>query len=400
MITTIKGHSLASNIDKLRLLLIGMLIFYIFCFQYVFYPINGFLTFLGAMVAVLEILRFSIGYYKRVGYIFTFIVITTIFGLLTAYDINAHVRLVSNMIQYCLPMIAICGYVRNSRKKLSHILQIMSFTTIILSVSLIFNGVKFTDYGAVTIGDLNTNVLSCFLMIGLLSQLLLLCECKKTIVKVILFCGVFIELIAQMRASSRRGLVIFIFLLGVYFLLLYFVCYKKNFDMKFLLVISVIAILVVFAANFYSLADKYVILRRLFMGEFNYGDVLREKYQSAAFELFKESPILGQGFGCVAAQIGMYSHSMYYETLASTGMVGGLLLFCPILSNMLKFFKKAKSSKDEEVKMKCYIGSCGFLAILLSGIAVVSIFDAYFYIMLGILGALGNVIFQNQKVDL
>ena len=46
------------------------------------------------------------------------------------------------------------------------------------------------------------------------------------------------------------------------------------------------------------------------------------------------------------------------------------------------------------------MGACGFFVILLSGIAVVSIFDAYFYIMLGILGALGNVAFQNQKGNL
>ena len=96
----------------------------------------------------------------------------------------------------------------------------------------------------------------------------------------------------------------------------------------------------------------------------------------------------------------MYSHSMYYETLASTGVLGGFLLFGSILSNMFKFLKRAKSSKLEELKMKCYMGACGFFVILLSGIAVVSIFDAYFYIMLGILGALGNVAFQNQKGNL
>ena len=400
MVAIVKEHSLTSNIDKCRLLLIGILIFYIFCFQYVFYPINGFLSLLGVMLAFLEVLRLSPKYYKRIGYICTFIIFAALFGSLTAYDINAHIRLIVNMMQYCLPMIAICGYVGNNGKRLSNILQIMSFTTIILAISLIFNGVKFTDYGAVTVGDLNTNVLSCFLMIGLLSQLFLLCECKKSIMKIILFCGIFIELVAQMRASSRRGLVIFVFLLGVYFLLAYFIRYKKNSIMKLFLVVSVIVIFFIFMANFYSLADKYVILRRLFMGEFNSGDALREKYQSAAFELFKEAPIFGQGFGCVSARVGMYSHSMYYETLASTGALGGFLLFGSILSNMFKFLKRAKSSKLEELKMKCYMGACGFFVILLSGIAVVSIFDAYFYIMLGILGALGNVAFQNQKGNL
>ena len=164
---------------------------------------------------------------------------------------------------------------------------------------------------------------------------------------------------------------------------------------QFVLFILVVIVLVVLVANFYSLSDRYVVLRRLFMGEYNYGDALRAKYQSSAWELFKASPIFGQGFGCVAAKVGMYSHSMYYEVLASTGIIGGTLLLLPIASNMLKFLNIAKSNKDGQLKMECYIGASGFFAMLLSGIAVVSIFDAYCYILLGVLGALSNVTNQN-----
>ena len=94
MVAIVKEHSLTSNIDKCRLLLIGILIFYIFCFQYVFYPINGFLSLLGVMLAFLEVLRLSPKYYKRIGYICTFIIFAALFGSLTAYDINAHIRLI------------------------------------------------------------------------------------------------------------------------------------------------------------------------------------------------------------------------------------------------------------------------------------------------------------------
>ena len=394
---TSNGKPIHYYMDKLELFLLGVLIFYIFCFQYVFCQINGLLSFLGVSLLVLEIFRCSIRSYKNIGYIIVFIGITSIIGGITAYDLKEHVRLVINMIQYCLPMLAICGYVGCSEKKLLKILSVVSFSALMLAFSVIVMGEKFTDYGAVTVGGLNTNVLSSFLMVGLLSQLLLLCKCKKKPNKIVLYLAIFTGLIAQMLASSRRGLVIYVFLLVLYAVVVYFVRYKKKSLKKFILFASMMVVVLIFSANFYFLADKYVVLRRLFLGEFNRGDTLREEYQVVAFELFKESPVFGRGFGCVSAKAGMYSHSMYYEVLASTGLLGCILLLFPIVLNIFKYFKAAKKGSTQELKMVSYIGVGGFSSILLSGFAVVSIFDIYFYIMLGILGALSNVLFACKE---
>lgn len=389
-----ENHKIKFFLDRTRLFFLGATLFYIFCFQYVFSPIDNMLLYLGGMLAILEVLQISFKRYGNVRYVFVFIIFSFLASFLLAYDVQAHLDLTLKIFQYCIPMIAVCGYV-NSIERFNQILKVISFSMFVLALSLHVNGVKFTDYGAMTVGDLNSNVLSYYLMIGLLAQLLLLCGTTEKKQRVLLCFFIGVELSAQMLAASRRGVVIFAFLLATFLSIMFFIYYKKNSVAKMMLILACAFIIIWVMMNFSELIDRFVVFRR-FLGEFNGGDTARKYYQLTAKELFMESPLLGRGFGCVGAVAGMYSHSMYYELLASTGIIGTGLLLGSMLLNMKSLAKRGIRTKDSEIKMMCYVCTSGLAAMFLSGIAVVGIYDAYFYILLGIFGAFRNVSIERK----
>lgn len=395
----VRNSTISVLMDKARFLFLGITLFYTLCFQYVFFPINNFLLILGATLAVLEffILYFELyglTQYKPLLYVFLFILFSFSFGTIFAYDRQSHINLLFKIVQYCVPMLSVCGYARNL-DKFCRLLKIISLSVFILSVALVLDGVAFTDYGAITVGDLNTNILSSYLMIGLLAELILLCNTATKVSSALLYLFIVVEFLAQMLSASRRGLVVFAFLLVGYVLAMFFIKYKKNSTVRAMIIIAFVIAVVLLAINFHALSDEFVIIQR-FLGKYNAGDTLRTQYQNEAKKLFLNSPLVGQGFGCVAAVAGMYSHSMYYELLASNGVLGFSLLLLPLIFLALRFIRCAHLLKNVSLKMMSFIFFFGIFAILLSGIAVVGIFDMYFYILLGLIGAFLNVLSGKQ----
>lgn len=384
-------------VDRFRLFLLSTTMFYIFCFQYVFFPINGILSVLGGFLLVTEVLMNSYKAYKGVSFVFIFIGVSFVFGLIFAYDMQLHLSLSFQILKYCIIMVSICGYA-STREKLITILVVISFSVFVLAMSLLINGEEFATYGAITVGDLNPNVLSCYLMVGLISQFLLLCHSQKRRKLIVIYLMIITELIVQVLVASRRGLVLFVFLLVMHSYVIYSVWFKRNVVGRFVIILALGMIVCYVLINFYNLANRFVVFQR-FLGKYNSGDALREYYQDVALQLFLENPVFGQGFGCVSAKVGMYSHSLYCEVLASCGTVGILLLICPILRRTVSAFKYYRKSKNDEVKMICMYVSSAFIALLMTGIAVVEIFDAWFYLLLGLLGAILNNI-KNQLYEI
>ncbi len=381
-------------LDTARLVLLGLLLFYILCFQYAFQQINGALPVLGILLLGLEALRFRcLSDYKNIVYVLLFVLLSMILGLMFALNVNRHRSQAVDMMQLCIPMICICGYVGRSEARFRQILHIISISVLILAIMLFFKGEQFTYYGSVTLGDLNTNTFSSFLLLGLLAQLFLISGGTKPLIKWLLMAAIVAELIAQLQLASRRGVVIFAFMLVTYLHTVIFIRYKNKPIYKMAAIFLVACVVVALLANFTELSEKFVVFRR-FQGEYTVGDEKRAIYQRVAWELFLEKPIAGQGFAAVSCVVGTYSHSMFYEVLACTGVIGAIILFLPMVAVTLWFGKQSMTVQGMEEKLRLRTMFWGIVAILLSGVAVVFIYDAIFYLLLAFIAVTCNVYLQ------
>ena len=102
----------------------------------------------------------------------------------------------------------------------------------------------------------------------------------------------------------------------------------------------------------------------------------------------------------MAVYAGMYSHSMYHELLACTGIVGTCILVGNLIINMVRLFidsfKIDDGYSDLKICSRCMMLFVG--AILVGGFAVVYIYDMYFYIILGLIAASSKVIRYNLQI--
>ena len=161
------------------------------------------------------------------------------------------------------------------------------------------------------------------------------------------------------------------------------------------LIIAVIVALLYFQKY---LLDSTVLGARL-LGNYDGGDAARARYQAFAWEQFKEHPIVGIGLGGVAYHMGAYSHSMFYELFSCTGIIlaciflVGLFHFGFSYWRMNKLYRKAKLNKEiVYVTAECLIF---WLCLVVSGYAVVMIYDYNFYFSIALLAA----IYKNIKIN-
>lgn len=330
-----------------------------------------------------------LSFYRSIKPIFAFF-LCCLFSSLVSDEYPFDVDMFGKMIKYSIPMIAICAYVDRDEEKLISILWVISVSCALVALSLLING-KVTVTGATTLGTLNVNVLSSYLMLGLISNLLLLTRDISKNKKKILAIFIIIQALAQFLAASRRGILIFVFLCGAYILMDLRV--RPNSVNKvlnyFILFFSAVFVGLIFADKLWTkIGSSLFALRFMGTAETIAGDGLRASYQQVARELFFSSPLIGKGLNVVAKNAGSYAHSMYYETLACAGVIGMLCI--------LNFFLKAVNScmkicqiADDSVMItsNCSMIIWSIMAILLTGVTVVLIYDSVFYILIAVIAA-------------
>ena len=77
--------SVNNLLDTARLVILGLMLFYLLCFQYAFQEIGGALPVLGVLLLGLEVLRFQyLSYYKNIAYILLFVLLSMALGLVFA----------------------------------------------------------------------------------------------------------------------------------------------------------------------------------------------------------------------------------------------------------------------------------------------------------------------------
>lgn len=387
---TIKISSQKLNDYFLFAALSGFFLYALF-YQYAFSPINGalpafaVLIFLGSFSKLKTSLRF---YNPLIGIVALTIYLSTI-GILFAFDRQITLKLLISHIEFLIPLLGIYIYSAGNYNKLQNLLWVIWAAISLIAISAVYYGTT-TVTGAITAGTTNTlnvNVLSSFLIIGVISGLVLIStgNCSHT-AKIIVIIGIIIQFVAQVNGASRRGIIVFLFILiaGIYAIVE--IQYKKKPFVKVLFYLMVILGVMLIVNEVVNKPDTLLLFER-FRNTGYLGDTLRRNYQAKALELFLENPLFGQGMGAVGAYAGMYSHSLYYELLACTGICGMLLFFGAVLGNNLVFFYKIskKSILDKQYELLARLMCIFIISIFIGGMAVVYIYDMYFYIMLGLI---------------
>lgn len=380
-------------LDTVRLGLLSLMLFYILYVQYAFGEIEGVLPITGAILLMLEVLslRYNIKHYKNITYLLLYLLVFFVIGGVFAIDRSAHFSLLMDMARLCIPLICLCGYVGSSKQRLNQILLIISVAVFLLSISLFTKGEQFGYYGSITVNNLNTNMFSSFLLLGIISKLLMLSNSSyKTMVKWLIIAAIIIELIAQLRIASRRGVLVFIFMIVTYIHTIMTIKYKRKMANKVGVVLLLLLGVFVLLTYFEEHASNFVVFER-FMGKYTVGDANRREFQDVAWRLFTDNPIVGQGFGAVSSVVGMYSHSMYYEVLASTGILGAGILFLPMIIFAYQMGRQSCVGSQMEINVKLRTMLWAIIGIFLSGIAVVFIYDVTFYLLIALIAMVRNV---------
>ncbi len=388
----------ATFFEKIWLSLSILLIIYTFFFQYSVKSINGLMILLCGSNIFCGLLQIIVNQRGRISkslmgpmifFVFAASFVTFFFTAQGKYGTILCVK----MIEYSLTAYSIYLLLRCHPRYIEVIFACVCLSVALLGIVSLVAGIAITSAGAKGIEGLNTNTMSSFFMIMVFCSFYLLWKNRKTIINLLLIFMNMIVMVAQISAASRRGfiiIVLFIFLSIIFAV----IPYKSKYSSKkkialYIFSAAMIAIALVYFKNY--LLDNTVLGARL-LGSFDGGDIARQKYQVFALEQFLAHPILGIGLGGIAYHMGAYSHSMYYELISCTGLVLTTVFLCGFFRFGRKCWKLNRLNRRLQTNGEIvYItAECFFfwVSLLISGYAVVMIYDIYFYLSLALLAAI------------
>lgn len=375
-----------------------ILFFYSFYYQYAFGSVPVLFPVLGCIILALSIHKTKLGgaFLHPLFSIILFTVYVVICGMISSYNRTYTISYTANYLEYQIPLFGIYCYCKGDLGKLRRIILGIWASITLLAIHALFIGTTSIN-GAITVEGqyiLNPNTFSSLLSLGLLTGVILLCEERTSWWKILLILSsIIIQFVAQVNCASRRGVLVFIFFGVIAGYIIEKEKLKNKYVSRFLVVLILISGLVLLAS--YSDYIETLLVFQRFRNTDYQGDLMRSAYRTAAIDLFRRNPIIGKGFGAVTAYAGSYSHSMYYELLACTGIIGTFIFLAVVIIKKLVIFVKATKKlafHDLELKLVCEVICLFIISILVSGIAVVYIYDMFFYIMLGVIISFEEII--------
>lgn len=380
-----------SFLDCASLFIIAGYFLYSFWFQYGVKVIDGLFTVFGVFFVFLSVSYFykSLKVLKQCVPVIAFIAVLLFETIVFSLHRDISMLALTDIVKYVLPMIGISCYVGYNIRKFKSICLMVLLSTFLLCI-FAFTHPEIRTTGAISVGELNTNVLSSFLLIQLVCGLYLLVLTKNKLFRFSLICVLILGFFTQFRAASRRGVIVYFFALVIYLIACFIV---KNRHKPKIAFIPVIIFLVCGGVYLFltKVSNLTFIERLLSSQESNNGDQLRGVYQTYAISLFKSHPIFGAGLNSVALGVGDYSHNLYTELLACSGIIGFISFGAIIYSSLKKSIKRFCSNKNLAAKYFYLISILTIGIILISGIAVVQFYDMYFYILVAVLLSSLNV---------
>lgn len=189
-------------------------------------------------------------------------------------------------------------------------------------------------YAGIT-GQTSINAFYISIFIGItFCRVLLNKEYKKT--NLILFV---IGMLA-LFLTGKRGMLLYV-IFSIIFISFYLINKDKKNNLKYLLMLAII-ILVAYIVLL-NIPEAQNILEKMQLLEEN-GDVLngRDVLWNKSMNIFKDNKILGIGIGTVQNLIGDYSHNVYIQLLAETGIIGFSVYCVAIIISFMQTIKKMK----------------------------------------------------------
>ena len=395
----LKNERIGGIISALWETVFFMLFLYAFFYQTVFKPINGAMIVLSVLCTgcmCIDMLFRGGDYiantaitYKNMGIILVFVLSSMFTSRFTSTRVAYSNLTGQKMLEYALVATSLYVYLILHPGRFSRIMIYIILPIVLLALRAITSGTETTSFGAIGLEELNVNVMSSMFLMALFCIIVLIPRNKAY--NILLLAAILILAYAQIRSASRRG-----FLVMAFFILATIVWGIAPFNRKksalekiafnfFTFLILAIAVILI---SEYVLNDT-ALGKRLLLKNTS-GDVLRKKYQAVAWELFLAKPVLGAGLSGVTNKIGVYSHSMYYELLACTGILGTVILSYFFIRTGADLYKKSKADgymygADNFLIRETFVF---LLCLIVSGAAVVMIYDMYFYIWVAIIKAI------------
>lgn len=381
---------ISSNSILFALLLI--LCFYCFWFQIAYFSIPGFLP----VISVLLILTMLVNHHGIIDVAslrtlkgFVIFTIFIIFGIIFAQNKSVTAGYIVQHIKYTIPLIAIFSYIDGEKEKMRNIAWGIVIAVCLLCITAFINP---TDTaGSITVNTLSTNTFASFLGIMESLCLYLICDDRtKPVLRKLLLGIIVVGFIMSIGVASRRGFLVYALVLIVdsFFITKY--KYNNSFGKKLFIGIVLICVFAGVGLYLFIYSGDMRLFQRFAIHNYQ-GDILREQYQKAAYSYFLEQPILGNGLGFVSFKNGVYSHSLYYELLACTGIIGFVIYIGFFLKRAFSLIVATKKSNINNEKCQYIVMAVFTFSIFISGFAVVYIYDMYFFIMIALISSTDRI---------
>ena len=335
---------------------------------------------LGVMILLFSMLELK---YIETYRIITPIILFIIYILVISINSDLSMAYAESILKYMIPFLGVFSYCRKTWDRFWKIGNAILLACVFLAIAIIQKGTVSYD-GAVQLGTLNINQASNFLTFGLVILLLKIDvynkNKKRNIILILL--GVILN-VSQIISASRRGFIIMIFLIFMYVTNYFVIILKKNRFARLMGVIIIFTIIAFVYSSYSNVFSSMTVMQRL-SGVNTTGDLARSRYQAIALQIFLNNPICGKGLGAVEKVAGAYSHSLYFELLACTGIIGIVIVMGTFASMLIKLRYLRKNEIIDSDKCITAFMSAYVISILLSSITMVFIYESYFYIMLAV----------------
>ena len=246
------------------------------------------------------------------------------------------------------------------------------------------------SYNIVRIGTgfVNTNTIGiyCAMSVCIGSFLLIYSSKKRAILNILYVLAIMICFIMAMASGSKKSILMIVSFFGL--LMIYKQIGTRNiltllkYIILAVILIAILVYLLEHVAIFSGISQRMVNMFEFYKtGKGGVSDLERTSFIKNGFSYWLQSPIWGNGLGSSVYYMGMYAHNNYIEILMSTGIIGVLLYYIPILKSFGQFIKKKKLLLEEYVNVFT-LGFCILGVFLITGVAAVYYFDRYWMILM------------------
>lgn len=295
-------------------------------------------------------------------------IILCVYSLLTGFFVARSQEYLFSSLQtyaiYSLFCMTIC-YVSAKEGSIKWLMKTLALAALLCAAYSVFRGTYRAGYGYVLNSSMNPNNFGLILLLGIYG-ILSLCKYEQ---KGMLLTGALLSFLTWriIACGSRKSMIAAIALLFIWAYIYVTMIIKSNkyhhAGLSIFILGVVFAGVLIYVYKNYLISDSFNRMQLLGSGK-EESSAMRKYYYNLAISLFANSPLFGVGFNQfqLHSSTGLFSHSLYAESIACLGLVGCLIYFPPIFIGIFKSWKSG------------FRGSCDYRGKLIFGFFIVELF--------------------------